>query len=151
MKTLDPAALTRADKLALIYRHTHRDYKGSLDGHKSLLVYRGGTALVLLDHLTDAEIEDKLPYAIKKETERLNKPEYYATGDYALSNGSGFRVRNTREYAHYINGDFIRFLTADEFNKIFEDYAAKGTPLIPFTKKEAKALLPAGMGGNVGF
>lgn len=76
MKTLDPAALTRADKLALIYRHTHRDYRGKLDGHKSILVYRNGTALVLLDHLTDAEIAEMLPYALKKETERLSLPGF---------------------------------------------------------------------------
>ncbi len=51
--------LTRQQKLNIIYRHTHRDYRG--------------TCLVNLDHLTDAEIADKLPYSLKLEAERLAK------------------------------------------------------------------------------
>lgn len=74
MKTLDPATLTRAAKLNLIYRHTHRDYRGSGKGPaRTILVLRGTTSLILLDELTDAEIADKLPYALKKEHARLNK------------------------------------------------------------------------------
>lgn len=79
MKTLDPATLTRAEKLNLIYRHTHRDYRGSGKGpDRTILALRGTTALVLLDELTDAEIADRLPYALKKEHARLNKTTPHA-------------------------------------------------------------------------
>jgi len=48
----------RKAKLAKIYRFTHRDYKGKINGVKTILVLRnGGTTLVALDSLTDAEIE----------------------------------------------------------------------------------------------
>ena len=76
MKTLDPATLTRADKLNLIYRHTHRDYKGGKGPARSILVLRGAATSVPITDLTDAEIEDKLPYALKKETERLSFPGF---------------------------------------------------------------------------
>lgn len=54
--------MDRKQQLALIYRHTHRDYKGN----GAILVLReGGTHSVPLSCLTEAEIADKLPYAIK--------------------------------------------------------------------------------------
>lgn len=54
--------MTREQKLAAIWRTTHRDFKGTLpDGTKTILVYRNGTTLVGLNNLTDAEIEDRLP------------------------------------------------------------------------------------------
>lgn len=65
-------ALDRKQALALIYRHTSRDYKGRLaDGTRSVMVCRGATCLVPLEALTDAEIADRLPLAQKKEAERL--------------------------------------------------------------------------------
>jgi len=65
------APLTREDKLKLIYRHTHRDFKSVIGGVGAILVLRpGGTTLVGMTSLTEAEIADKLPYAIKKEAER---------------------------------------------------------------------------------
>lgn len=68
--------LSRAKKLALIYRHTHRDYKGRIDGIKTVLVLRaGGTTLVDLNSLTDAEIAIMLPYSLKLEAERVAKRE----------------------------------------------------------------------------
>lgn len=68
--------LDRATKLKLIYRHTHKDYKGTLpDGTQTVLVCRGGTCLVALNDLTDAEIADKIGYAVKKERERLDAIE----------------------------------------------------------------------------
>lgn len=58
--------------LALIYRHTHRDYKGNYGGVKTIMVCRGGASCVVpLDGLTEAEVADRLPYAMKKEAERL--------------------------------------------------------------------------------
>jgi len=74
-KTTNPNA--EAEKahqkaLALIYRHTHRDYKGNYGGVKSIMVCRdGASCLVPLDGLTEAEVADRLPYAMKKEAERL--------------------------------------------------------------------------------
>jgi hypothetical protein len=63
--------LTREQKLNLIYRHTHRDYKGSGKGEdRTILIYRNGTSLVPLKALTDAEIERDLPYALHKEAEK---------------------------------------------------------------------------------
>lgn len=59
MKTL------RDKKLDAVWKHTHRDYKGKLNGERSIMVYRNGTCLVLLKDLTDAEIEGKLPAAVR--------------------------------------------------------------------------------------
>jgi hypothetical protein len=53
--------LTRKQKLALIWKRTHRDFKGRMDGVRTIMVYRNGTCLVALDDLTDEEIESKLP------------------------------------------------------------------------------------------
>lgn len=64
----------RAKLLTLIYRHTPRDYKGRLNGERTVLVLRkGGTTLVPLSALTDEEIHRMLPYATKKEAQRLAK------------------------------------------------------------------------------
>lgn len=53
--------LTREQKLKLVWKNTHKDYRGKIDGRKTVMVYRNGTTLVFLDDLTDAEINDKLP------------------------------------------------------------------------------------------
>jgi len=74
-KTANPN--TEAEKahqkaLAMIYRHTHRDFKGSYDGVKTIMVCRGGASCVVsLDELTEAEVADRLPSAMKKEAGRL--------------------------------------------------------------------------------
>ena len=66
--------MTREKTLALIYRHTHKDYKGKIGGCGAIMVLRkGGTSLVMMTDLTDAEIASNLPYAIKKEAERKSK------------------------------------------------------------------------------
>lgn len=51
---------TRAAALDLIWRDTHADFKGTMDGVRTILVLRGGTCLVALDGLTDNEIADRL-------------------------------------------------------------------------------------------
>jgi hypothetical protein len=56
-----PEQVERAAKLELIWKRCHNDYKGKLDGVRTIMTYRNGTCLVALDDLTDAEIEDKLP------------------------------------------------------------------------------------------
>lgn len=53
--------MTREQKLTAIYRSMHRDYKGSMDEVKTVMIYRNGTCLVPLDDLTDAEIENLMP------------------------------------------------------------------------------------------
>jgi hypothetical protein len=65
----EPKPLTRERKLALIWKHCHRDYKGKIDGVRTIMTYRNGTCLVPLDNLTDAEIEDKLPKQYKQTKE----------------------------------------------------------------------------------
>jgi len=59
--------------LKLIYRHTHRDSRGTLSDCKTILVYRNGTCLVPLEALTAAEIAERLPLAERREAERLEK------------------------------------------------------------------------------
>lgn len=73
MKT--PEQMTRDEKLTLIYRHTHRDFKGHWpDKTRNIMIWRsGGSHLVSLDDLTDVEIADKLPSAIRAEQKRLAK------------------------------------------------------------------------------
>ena len=64
--------LSREQQLRLIYRHTHKDYKGAIDGVKGILVLRGGASCAVpLEQLTDAEIADRLPLALKKEAARI--------------------------------------------------------------------------------
>lgn len=60
--------------LKLIYRHTHSDFKGVIDGVEMVLVCRAGVStLVPLDSLTEPEVADRLPAAIKKEAKRVGK------------------------------------------------------------------------------
>lgn len=58
--------MTRDQKLKIVWKHTHRDYKGTLEGQRSIMVYRQGTCLVLLKDLTDKEIEERIPRALKE-------------------------------------------------------------------------------------
>lgn len=54
---------TRKKLEALLWKHTSKDFRGTIDGVKNVLVLRGGlgTCLVNLTDLTDAELLDKLP------------------------------------------------------------------------------------------
>jgi hypothetical protein len=54
--------MTIEQKLKLVWRHTHRDYKGIRNGQRCILVNRdGATVLVPLTDLTSAEIAARLP------------------------------------------------------------------------------------------
>lgn len=54
--------MTREQKLKLVWKHTHKDFKGKLvDGTKTVMVYRNGTCLVALNNLTDDEINRMIP------------------------------------------------------------------------------------------
>lgn len=60
--------------LKLIYRHTHADYKGVVNGNRCVLVLRnGGTWLVPLESLTFEEVEQRMPYVLKKEAAMARK------------------------------------------------------------------------------
>jgi hypothetical protein len=80
--------MTREQKLGLIWRYTHPDYRLiCADGVPAVLALRqGGTSLVPLDRLTDDEITQKLPYAIRCENDRLARsgrgPSPSDTGEY---------------------------------------------------------------------
>ncbi len=66
--------MTREQELKLIYRHTHRDFKGKIGGSGAVLVMRnGGTTLVMMTALTDAEIAKMLPSAERAEQKRLER------------------------------------------------------------------------------
>ena len=58
--------------LKLIYRHTHKDYKGVRAGVKEILTVRG---LIELNDLSEFEIAARLPQALKKEAQRIAKRE----------------------------------------------------------------------------
>ncbi|HHT3845785.1 hypothetical protein [Citrobacter freundii] len=49
----------REMKLNAIWRGTHRDYRSSTDGVRSIMVCRGATCLVPLSELTDKEINQR--------------------------------------------------------------------------------------------
>lgn len=49
-------------RLAKIWRNTHRNSKGIIDGVRCILTYREGTCLVPLDALTEGEIADKFRF-----------------------------------------------------------------------------------------
>jgi hypothetical protein len=75
----NPAAtMTRKEALKIIWRHTHRDFRGrnfaTGGSDKCVLILRaGGTCSVDLDALTDAEIADKLLGAWSAEQRRIVK------------------------------------------------------------------------------
>lgn len=66
---MNPSEMSTERKLALIWKHTHRDARSTTDGTRYILVYREGqgTCLVPLVCLTETEIADKLTYAIHRE------------------------------------------------------------------------------------
>jgi hypothetical protein len=60
--------MDRKKQLAAVWRNTHRDFKGKINGVRGILVLReGGTHSVPLDDLTDAEIASRLPKPKKDE------------------------------------------------------------------------------------
>lgn len=75
----EASTLSRRQKLALIYRHTHRDHKGRAGsqwgehaGEKTIVVNNNGASvLTLLEKLSAAQVAHLLPYALEKERERV--------------------------------------------------------------------------------
>lgn len=63
--------MEKQKQLELIFKHTHADYKGKLDGEKSIMIMRDGrTCIVPMSQLTDEEIAKELSYALHKERRR---------------------------------------------------------------------------------
>lgn len=66
--------MTRDQKLALIYRHEHKDYKGKAGADKTIFRWaKFGGGIIALTEMTDTEIAERLPRALRKETERQAK------------------------------------------------------------------------------
>lgn len=65
----------RARKLNLIWKHTHPDFKGTMNGSRTIMIFRKGqgTCLVYLSDLTLDEIDDKFTYAAKMEAKQKGK------------------------------------------------------------------------------
>jgi len=106
--------LSRADALDVIWRHTHKDFRGVIDGAKTIMVNRGGlgTCTVQLDALSYYEVHDKLQYAWRAEQKELagtkrraikpNEVEVYA-GEYERAHGKKPSGRGT--WAFFFPGD----------------------------------------------
>ena len=76
IKMISTENLTKQQKLDLIYKHTHPDFKGVAQfgnwgehkGKKTILVCRYDKyCLSVLEQLTDEEIESLIPHSITKE------------------------------------------------------------------------------------
>ncbi|CAM5767138.1 hypothetical protein [Bosea minatitlanensis] len=53
--------MDRKKQLDAVWAATHRDYKGRIEGRRTIMVNRRGTCLVYLEDLTDQEIAERLP------------------------------------------------------------------------------------------
>lgn len=62
--------MEKQKKLDLIFKHTHKDFKGTGQDKTLMILRNGATCLVPLEGLTEAEVGRLLPYALKKEQER---------------------------------------------------------------------------------
>lgn len=56
-----PHIVERAEGEKAIWRRTHADFKGTLEGKRSILIYRDGTTIVPLDDLRADEIARLYP------------------------------------------------------------------------------------------
>ena len=52
--------MTREQKLKIVWRKTHKDYKGKIEGVKYIMIFRNGSTLIPLDSLTDKEIDSRI-------------------------------------------------------------------------------------------
>jgi len=65
--TQEGETFTREKALRLIWKHTHRDFRGNMNGERTILTYRNGTCLVMLFDLTEDEINEKLALSVRLE------------------------------------------------------------------------------------
>jgi hypothetical protein len=60
--------MSKQQDLEKIYKHTHKDFKGVINGKKSILMnVNGAASIVFLSELTDEQIAEKLKI--------INKPK----------------------------------------------------------------------------
>lgn len=61
-KAVTPAGkpMPRDQQLRTVWRKTHRNFKGTDNRVKTIMVNRNGTCLIPLNRLTDAEIQDRI-------------------------------------------------------------------------------------------
>ena len=58
--------ITRKKLESLVYKHTHKDFKGKIDGNRTILVGTPeGTCLVFLSSLTDEQLWSRVPQKVK--------------------------------------------------------------------------------------
>jgi hypothetical protein len=69
-------AKTRKKLESLLWKNTHKDFRGSIDGVKNVLVNRGseGTCLVPLSALTEEELLGKIPKRLMVLKEEVRNP-----------------------------------------------------------------------------
>ena len=58
---IEPLYVDRADGLKAVWRRTHADFKGMVDGKRTVMVFRNGTTIVPLDDLRPHEIARLYP------------------------------------------------------------------------------------------
>lgn len=64
-----PNGLTRKKLEALVWRNTHRDFRGTTNGERNILhnEHKGnGTELWFLSQFTDEQLMEKLPKAVRE-------------------------------------------------------------------------------------
>ena len=62
------ATLNRKQLEALVWKHTHRDYRGKIDGKRNIMGMdpkTGGSCLVFLHQMTEEELIEALPSKIR--------------------------------------------------------------------------------------
>jgi len=70
---------------AALWRHTHKDFRGSIDGVKNILILRSaGTCLVSIKDLSDEELLNKLPRKIMTLTETLGSESGYVQRSWTI-------------------------------------------------------------------
>jgi hypothetical protein len=66
--------MTKQEQLTIIYRHTHRDYKGKVNGERAILINENGaTVLCPLSALTDKQIARTFPYCYRRELQSIGR------------------------------------------------------------------------------
>jgi hypothetical protein len=61
--------MTREQKQKLVWKHTHRDYRGKLNGERAILVSYEGDTCPVTNSLTDEQLESRIPRAPKEKTQ----------------------------------------------------------------------------------
>jgi hypothetical protein len=62
--------MPRQQQAELIYNTTHTDFRGVWNGERYILTCRSGaTSMVYLTEMTDTEIADRLPAALRRRNE----------------------------------------------------------------------------------